>query len=121
MRLARFAALGFMLVATPALAETGHLFGNSTCRERVACADDIQPSSAANYAMEGSACISQSFGYTNPDGFFDKYAGLDGNNCLTPVVGSIPKGVGAQLIGTCCVVKNVTTNSCNFHCTLVTP
>jgi len=119
MRFIGLAALGFF-IAISAMAQTNaatgttHNFGSATCRQHVVCPDDPHATAAA-YVAGANACMNEGFGYVSPAGYFDAEAGLDGNFCLTPIPNSIPKGAGAQLTPSCCVVR-AADNGCVFHC-----
>lgn len=122
MRLSHLAALSFMLLASPALAQKQgtpkQAFGSYTCSQQVPCPDDISSLSSSDWAQYGNACVTTAFGVTNPTGFINDSAGLGSDGCLTSIPGSIPKGaVGSQLIPQCCVVK-LPTSTCVIHCNL---
>jgi len=124
MRIAVLAAV-IALLAWPAMAQASnvHSFGSATCRQKVPClnSDTSQQLSTADLASAASACVTQYFGDQNPNGFFDDLVGLDGSGCLTPKPGAMSKGIGEQLTPICCVVPlNDSSNSCVFHCDLVT-
>jgi len=94
----------------------GHAFGSANCPQHISCPGAIGEES--NYIAVANACITQFFGYRSDAGFFVDYMGLDGNACLTPIPGVLPKGVGAQMAPTCCVL--VQDEQCFVHCDLVT-
>lgn len=112
-----------IFVALPVWGQTkpgisGHNFGSIVCPQKMPCPEDSNGSmSSSALASAGDACITQYFGYTSSSGFFDTNAGLDGNNCLTPIPGLLPTGMGNPLIQACCVVK-LPTNACAMRCEL---
>lgn len=126
MRLFVVAILGLAL-STPALAQTdntatsstgiGHAFGSANCPTRVVCPQDGNVATRQLLAI-GNACITQYFGYSSANGFFEDM-GTNSNNCLTSIPDTIPKGVGAQLAPLCCIIK-MPDSSCLLHCDLVT-
>jgi hypothetical protein len=97
-----------------------HVFGSGNCPQKIPCPDSHAGFSDSDYASAANKCITSYFGYSNPDGFFDTI-GLDSNNCLAYIPGSIPKGVGGALTAQCCVEKNAVSGTCYYHCDLVIP
>ena len=110
-------------LAIPAWAQGGgtqYNFGRVVCPQPVSCPDDYKnPVSASDLASRASACITQSFGYVNQNGFFDDSAGLDSNDCLTTIPNVLPKGMGSRLVPSCCVIKKEA-GGCAFQCELNT-
>ncbi len=120
----RFLGILFMglILAQPALAQTNssgpHSFGTITCPQRVPCPEDNNTIPTSTLVAATNACITQYSGYTSPSGFFDEIAGLDSSSCLTSLPNTIPKGMGAQLIPHCCIVK-LQENICSFRCDMM--
>jgi len=125
MRFAIF-TVTLLLLAGPVLGQTnvennnglGHAFGSANCSPPVPCPDDASTISSDDLVANANACITRYFGYSSSSGFFDNIAGLN-NNCLSPLPGILPKGVGQQLSPHCCIMQ-YPDNSCAFHCDLIT-
>jgi len=101
----------------PGMQNNSRSFGGTTCRQQVVCKTTVDASEMISIANN---CINKNFGYPIGDGFFDEYAGLDKNNCLTAKPNVLPKGVGLQLSPICCVVQpNSSVDTCYVHCDLV--
>jgi hypothetical protein len=113
--------LGLLLAAPTLAAENnGHNFGGVTCLKPVTCPDSsyglIDTSSLASNA---SQCITQFFGFTAADGFFNESLGLDTNNCLTTKPNILPTLASSKTTPRCCIVKLPDNKSCAFHCDLI--
>jgi hypothetical protein len=111
-----YAALGLVLISGPALA------GNSvaaahTCKTKVPCDDFGKGLPPQQWATLGNACVTEAFGYTNPNGFIDEVGGVDAQGNLASKRDSIPKGAGVQLQPQCSVLK-IQENHCVIHCNL---
>ena len=124
MRLSPFAPalMALALIAAPAFAQQGKaVFGSRTCSEKVPCADSEEAISVSSeqWAAYGSNCAAVLIGRSQPEGFIDPMAGLDGSGCMTALAGALPNtGVGSHLAPRCCVVA-LPTNTCAVHCDLV--
>ncbi|MBV8059907.1 MAG: hypothetical protein JO126_07720 [Alphaproteobacteria bacterium] len=115
------AAFG-LLVCTPALADDppkSHNFGRAMCSEHFACPQDAYLPPPALLAA-ANKCITQNFGYTSPDGFFEDFTTPDLNSCLEGRTDAIPKGIGSQLAPTCCIVPATDGRGCVLQCELNT-
>jgi len=118
MHFCRLATLGFMLVAFPVAAQAGggHSFANRICSQKVPCLESSANATSAQWAAAGDACITQTIGLTNPDGFIDEISGLDADGCLTAKPDSLIVGPSkTHLTPKCCIVK-AAANTCNIHC-----
>lgn len=132
MRFAALAVLSLVLISSTAFAAlpwqsanpqqnaaaAPHNFGGANCAQKVPCPDSSSAASPENYVAYGNACITQSFGFNNADGFFEKYRGLDSRYCLTPKAGAIPKVTSNAVAPYCCITK-AQDKSCFFRCDLV--
>ncbi len=92
---------------------TGHNYGGITCPQHVSCSDDF--SRVESFA---NACITQYFGFTNSDGFFESALGLDSNNCLVTKENVLPKYATTRTTPHCCV-SQIQDDECAVHCDLV--
>lgn len=116
MRLSHIALLGLIALPLPAMAQVPDgkaVFGNNTCTKPVPCDDGLL--SSEQWAALGNQCVTTSFSYTNPNGFFEPYAGLNSNKCLTPRPNPIDTKVGSPLIPYCCIVP-YKENACLINC-----
>ncbi len=120
MRFSCLAVLGLVMLSVPAAAQVPQgkpVFATYTCSTRVPC--DDRSVSAEQWAELGNNCITRAFRYTNPDGFFDIFAGLNSAKCLTPKPNSINNKVGAPLVPYCCVIP-YKEGTCLINCRLAT-
>jgi hypothetical protein len=97
-------------------------FGKVNCPQPVPCPGSTTdaPLSASALSSIANTCIANEFGRASPSGgFFDDATGLDASNCLSVIPGAFPKGVGAQLTPSCCVMPRPNNpNICTLHCEL---
>lgn len=123
MRLLIAAILGLVFITVPAAAQQGpnqHVFGTTTCRQKVPCPDADSSSafsmSYSEMATAATSCLSQSLGLNNPDGFFED-SGLDSNNCL--INKPSPAQNNSKNIAPQCCITKLPDNSCTFFCQLL--
>ncbi len=120
MRLASLVLLGITLITSPTMAQSGKaILGSYTCSQSVPCPGSGEAVSAAGWARYGNACVTQAFGYSNPNGFIDETAGLNESKYMTAKPDAIQRGAASQLSPQCYVLQ-LPSKSCFIHCDLVT-
>ena len=121
MRFAILVLAGVSLLTASSMAQSvggKAVLGGYTCSQKVPCPDSGEFVSPAGWAQFGNACVTQAFGFTNPNGFIDEFAGLTGSGALTAKPDSIKRGIGSQLSPQCYVLQ-LPSKSCFIHCDLV--
>lgn len=108
-------ALALLSIPAMAQAQGSATFATATCPTKIPC-DDFALS-GDQWAALGNKCITDAFGYSNPEGFFEPYAGLNSSKCLAARRNSINNKVGSPLVPNCCVIP-YKENACLLTCKL---
>lgn len=120
MRLLTIAALGFSLIAAPAMAQQANgqessnhkVFASVTCPQQFPCPGDTQLSSS-DISSIANSCVTLGFNAKNNVTYFDDTSSLDANNCL-----SLSTSIQTSKIQPRCCVRQLQDNSCVLHCDL---
>ena len=117
------AVLGLILVGGSAWGADNkpHVYGSTSCPKIIPCYQDSAASavSSRDWVEYGNSCMESIANRRIQDGFFEDYAGLDVNGCLTTRSDlQAEDGSRLTLKPICCVVR-IPDGTCHMRCSTV--